>query len=180
MLNKELKYVHDKSYLQRHPKLQPKMRAILLDWLLEVRTQDRGDHVRFTLCLQVFLNVTFKCLRAGERGVQPPPADGLPRPGLLRPLHADPAERQQGLPAAHRHHVALHRLQDRGESSSLVRHSTANQIKPPVSNQTSSSPQEIYPPKIYEFAYVTDGACDMWDIQRTELHILKVQQHKRC
>lgn len=37
MLNKELKYVHDKSYLQRHPKLQPKMRAILLDWLLEVR-----------------------------------------------------------------------------------------------------------------------------------------------
>lgn len=36
MLNKELKYVHDKSYLQRHPKLQPKMRAILLDWLLEV------------------------------------------------------------------------------------------------------------------------------------------------
>lgn len=39
MLNKELKYVHDKSYLQRHPKLQPKMRAILLDWLLEVRTE---------------------------------------------------------------------------------------------------------------------------------------------
>lgn len=37
MLNKELKYVHDKSYMQRHPKLQPKMRAILLDWLLEVR-----------------------------------------------------------------------------------------------------------------------------------------------
>lgn len=36
MLNKELKYVHDKSYLERHPKLQPKMRAILLDWLLEV------------------------------------------------------------------------------------------------------------------------------------------------
>lgn len=36
MLNKELKYVHDKSYLQRHPKLQPKMRAILMDWLLEV------------------------------------------------------------------------------------------------------------------------------------------------
>lgn len=39
MLNKELKYVHDKSYLQRQPKLQPKMRAILLDWLLEVRAE---------------------------------------------------------------------------------------------------------------------------------------------
>lgn len=41
----------------------------------------------------------------------------------------------------------------------------------------SSSLQEIYPPKIYEFAYVTDGACDMWDIQRTELHILKVGEN---
>lgn len=42
MLNKELKYVHDKSYLQRHPKLQPKMRSILLDWLLEVRTRPQS------------------------------------------------------------------------------------------------------------------------------------------
>lgn len=53
---------------------------------------------------------------AGERSIQPPPADGVSRSGLLRPLHADSAERQQGLPAAHRHHGALHRLQDRGES----------------------------------------------------------------
>lgn len=37
--------------------------------------------------------------------------------------------------------------------------------------------QEIYPPKIGEFAYVTDGACDSWDIRRTELHILKVASH---
>lgn len=41
MFNKELKYVHDKSYLQRQPRLQPKMRAILLDWLLEVRKKRR-------------------------------------------------------------------------------------------------------------------------------------------
>ena len=34
--------------------------------------------------------------------------------------------------------------------------------------------QEIYPPKVHEFAYVTDGACDTWDIQRTELIVLKV------
>lgn len=34
--------------------------------------------------------------------------------------------------------------------------------------------QEIYPPKIFEFAYVTDGACDIWDIQQTELLMLKV------
>lgn len=35
--------------------------------------------------------------------------------------------------------------------------------------------QEIYPPKIFEFAYVTDGACDIWDIQQTELLMLKVR-----
>lgn len=40
MINKELTYIHDKSYLQRHPKLQPKMRSILLDWLLEVNIVD--------------------------------------------------------------------------------------------------------------------------------------------
>lgn len=35
--------------------------------------------------------------------------------------------------------------------------------------------QEIYPPKVFEFAYVTDGACDTWDIQQTELLMLKVR-----
>lgn len=36
MLNKELKYIHDKTFMEQHPSLQPKMRAILLDWLIEV------------------------------------------------------------------------------------------------------------------------------------------------
>lgn len=36
MLNKERTYLRDKHFLQRHPLLQPKMRAILLDWLMEV------------------------------------------------------------------------------------------------------------------------------------------------
>lgn len=36
MINKEETYVRDKFYMQRHPQLQPKMRAILLDWLMEV------------------------------------------------------------------------------------------------------------------------------------------------
>ncbi|TMS10496.1 G1/S-specific cyclin-E2 [Larimichthys crocea] len=49
MLNKELKYVHDKSYLQRHPKLQPKMRSILLDWLLETAYLAQDFFDRFML-----------------------------------------------------------------------------------------------------------------------------------
>lgn len=36
MINKEDTYVRDKLYMQRHPLLQPKMRTILLDWLMEV------------------------------------------------------------------------------------------------------------------------------------------------
>lgn len=34
--------------------------------------------------------------------------------------------------------------------------------------------QEIYPPKLHEFAYVTDGACSEEDIIQIELIILKV------
>ena len=36
--------------------------------------------------------------------------------------------------------------------------------------------QEIYPPKLAEFAYVTDGACTVDEITRQELLILQVTQ----
>ncbi|XP_048452113.1 G1/S-specific cyclin-E2 [Rhincodon typus] len=36
MLRKEIQYIHSKNVLSPHPSLQPKMRAILLDWLIEV------------------------------------------------------------------------------------------------------------------------------------------------
>jgi cyclin E len=29
-------YKHDAYYLKKHPNIQPKMRAILIDWLIEV------------------------------------------------------------------------------------------------------------------------------------------------
>lgn len=87
MLNKELKYFHDKSYLQRHPKLQPKMRAILLDWLLEVR--GRGFTGLGSTSMGVSMGNKVNELFPGERGVQPPPANGVPGPRFLRPFHAD-------------------------------------------------------------------------------------------
>ena len=37
-----------------------------------------------------------------------------------------------------------------------------------------STMQEIYPPKVKEFAYVTDGACMVSDILDEELKIYKV------
>ena len=36
MLQKEELYTRDANLLDKHPSLQPKMRAILLDWLIEV------------------------------------------------------------------------------------------------------------------------------------------------
>lgn len=38
MLNKEKTYLRDEHFLQRHPLLQARMRAVLLDWLMEVST----------------------------------------------------------------------------------------------------------------------------------------------
>ncbi|PWA24976.1 hypothetical protein CCH79_00015462 [Gambusia affinis] len=117
MLNKELKYVHDKSYLQRHPKLQPKMRAILLDWLLEV-SEVYNLHRQTAYLAQDY----FDRFMLTEENVD---KDHLQLIGITALFIA-------------------------------------------------SKTEEIYPPKIYEFAYVTDGACNMWDIQRTELRILKL------
>lgn len=36
LLKKDKLYLHNIHVMERHPKLQPKMRAILLDWLIEV------------------------------------------------------------------------------------------------------------------------------------------------
>lgn len=43
MLNKEMRYLHDQHLLQQHPLLQPRMRAILLDWLMEVSCPHRAS-----------------------------------------------------------------------------------------------------------------------------------------
>ncbi|XP_037532717.1 G1/S-specific cyclin-E2 [Nematolebias whitei] len=123
MLNKELKYVHDKGYLQRHPKLQPKMRAILLDWLLEV-SEVYNLHRQTAYLAQDYFDRFM-----------------LTQEDVSKDL-----------------------LQLIGITALFI----------------ASKIEEIYPPKICEFAYVTDGACDMWDIQRIELQILKALDWNLC
>lgn len=39
MLEKDKSYTRDVHMMDKHPHLQPKMRAILLDWLMEVSTE---------------------------------------------------------------------------------------------------------------------------------------------
>lgn len=38
MKAKDKKYIRDKELIHRHPQLQYRMRAILLDWIIEVST----------------------------------------------------------------------------------------------------------------------------------------------
>ncbi|XP_068180070.1 G1/S-specific cyclin-E2 [Antennarius striatus] len=123
MLNKELSYVHDGGALQRHPRLQPQMRSILLDWLMEVSEV-------YALHRQTFY--------LGQ--------DFLDRFLLTQ--------------------------RDLGKEQLQLLGITALFIAAKV--------EEIYPPKMLEFAYVTDGACDVWDIQQTELLILKALNWNLC
>ncbi|XP_003977729.3 G1/S-specific cyclin-E2 isoform X1 [Takifugu rubripes] len=123
MLNKELKYFHDQSYLQRHASLQPKMRAILLDWLLEV-SEVYSLHRQTAYLAQDFFD---RFMSTQED-------------------------------------VNKELLQLLGITALFI----------------ASKIEEIYPPKIFEFAYVTDGACDIWDIQQTELLMLKALEWNLC
>lgn len=102
--------------LGRHPALQPRMRAILLDWLVEVCEVYRLHRETF------YLAVDF----------------------IDRFLGVAPA-------------VPKNRLQLIGVTCLFI----------------GAKIEEIYPPKLQEFAYVTDGACTEEEILQMELMILK-------
>lgn len=55
MLNKEKIYLRDEHFLQRHPLLQARMRAVLLDWLMEVSLIVLATRVPQLLDLSVLL-----------------------------------------------------------------------------------------------------------------------------
>lgn len=106
----------DPSMLQRHKGLQPRMRAILLDWLMEVCEVYKLRRETYYLA-----------------------ADYLDR--YLTKV---------------KHSVLKNHLQLIGITCLFI----------------AAKVEEIYPPKIAEFAYVTDGACSEDDILRQELLIL--------
>uniref|UniRef100_A0A8C7E148 Cyclin E1 n=1 Tax=Naja naja TaxID=35670 RepID=A0A8C7E148_NAJNA len=54
MLNKEQKYARDKLYMEKHPLLEPKMRVILLDWLMKVCEAHRLHRETFYLAQDFF------------------------------------------------------------------------------------------------------------------------------
>ena len=116
MLKKEEHYVRNCNMLNRHSQLQPRMRSILLDWLIEVCEVYRLHRETFYLAIDFidrYLSVT--------RDVQ----------------------KQQ--------------LQLIGITALFI----------------GAKLEEIYPPKLTEFAYVTDGACTENEILEQELVMLK-------
>ncbi|XP_016382885.1 G1/S-specific cyclin-E2-like [Sinocyclocheilus rhinocerous] len=123
MLSKEIKYEHSKSSLDRHPSLRPKMRAMLLDWLMEVCES-------YTLHRQTFY------------------------------LAQDFFDRYM----LSQSDVQKDQLQLIGITALFI----------------SSKIEEIYPPKITELAYVSDGACLEEEILQMELIMLKALNWDLC
>ncbi|KAG8520444.1 G1/S-specific cyclin-E2, partial [Galemys pyrenaicus] len=117
MLKKETRYIHDKHFEVLHSDLEPQMRSILLDWLLEVCEVYTLHRETFYLAQDFFdrFMLTQK-------------------------------------------NINKNMLQLIGITSLFI----------------ASKLEEIYAPKLQEFAYVTDGACSEEDILRMELMILKL------
>lgn len=115
MIRKDVIYVHSAAVLERHPALQPRMRAILLDWLIEVCEVYRLHRDTYYLAQDILDRYLAK-------------SSNLPK----------------------------NQLQLLGITALFL----------------ASKMEEIYPPKLAEFAYVTDGACQEAEILDKELSIL--------
>ncbi|XP_050993298.1 G1/S-specific cyclin-E2-like [Labeo rohita] len=123
MLSKEIKYKHSKSSLHGHPSLRSKMRAMLLDWLMEVCEAYTLHRETFYLAQDFF-----------DRYM----------------LSQSDVKKDQ--------------LQLIGITALFI----------------SSKIEEIYPPKISDLAYVSDGACLEEEILQMELIMLKALNWNLC
>ncbi|XP_072488204.1 G1/S-specific cyclin-E1 [Notamacropus eugenii] len=116
MLSKEQVYLRDKNFMERHPSLQPRMRSILLDWMMEVSEVYKLHRETYYLAQDFF-----------DRYM------------------------------ATQRNITKTLLQLIGITSLFI----------------AAKLEEIYPPKLYQFAYVTDGACTEEEILTMELIIMK-------
>ncbi|XP_018613648.1 G1/S-specific cyclin-E1 isoform X2 [Scleropages formosus] len=116
LLQKDQSYIRDRRFMERHPNLQPKMRAILLDWMMEVCEVYKLHRETFYLAQDYF-----------DRFM------------------------------ATQRNILKTTLQLIGISALFI----------------AAKLEEIYPPKVHQFAYVTDGACTEDEILSMELIIMK-------
>lgn len=116
MLAKEKNYTRDVHMMDKHPYLQPKMRAILLDWLMEVSEVYKLHRETYHLAQDYF-----------DRFM------------------------------ATQRNVCKSTLQLIGITCLFI----------------AAKVEEMYPPKLHQFAYVTDEACTEDDILSMEIIIMK-------
>uniref|UniRef100_UPI0037E9A8FA G1/S-specific cyclin-E1 n=1 Tax=Semicossyphus pulcher TaxID=241346 RepID=UPI0037E9A8FA len=116
MLEKDKTYTRDVHMMEKHPHLQPKMRAILLDWLMEVSEVYKLHRETYHLAQDYF-----------DRFM------------------------------ATQRNVFKSTLQLIGIACLFI----------------AAKVEEMYPPKIYQFAYVTDDACSEDEILSMEVIIMK-------
>ncbi|GFS42146.1 hypothetical protein NPIL_141801 [Nephila pilipes] len=115
MVLKDMVYTRDSRMLHRHPDLEPRMRAILLDWLTEVSEVFRLHRETYYLAVDYV-----------DRFL-------IAKPNLPR-----------------------NNLQLLGATALFV----------------ASKMEEIYPPKVEQFAFVTDGACTDSQVLSQELVLI--------
>ncbi|XP_078493713.1 G1/S-specific cyclin-E1 isoform X1 [Ciona intestinalis] len=115
MVNKETVYCRNSSYMDRHADLQPRMRSILIDWIMEVCEVYSLHRETFYLAVDYI---------------------------------------------------------DRYLSATKNIHKTRLQLVGVTALFIAAKLEEIYPPKLSDFAYVTDGACTDDEILSQELIML--------
>ncbi|AWP02033.1 putative G1/S-specific cyclin-E1 [Scophthalmus maximus] len=116
MLEKDKTYTRDVHVMEKHPHLQPKMRAILLDWLMEVSEVYKLHRETYHLAQDYF-----------DRFM------------------------------ATQRNVFKSTLQLIGITCLFI----------------AAKVEEMYPPKVHQFAYVTDEACTEDEILSMEIIIMK-------
>lgn len=116
MLEKDKTYSKDVHMMDKHPYLQPKMRAILLDWLMEVSEVYKLHRETFHLAQDYF---------------------------------------------------------DRFMSTQINVNKSTLQLIGITCLFIAAKVEEMYPPKIYQFAYVTDETCTEDELLNMEIIIMK-------
>uniref|UniRef100_A0A3Q2X5U9 Cyclin E1 n=1 Tax=Haplochromis burtoni TaxID=8153 RepID=A0A3Q2X5U9_HAPBU len=116
MLEKDKSYTRDVHMMDKHPHLQPKMRSILLDWLMEVSEVYRLHRETYHLAQDYF-----------DRFM------------------------------ATQRNVLKSTLQLIGITCLFI----------------AAKVEEMYPPKVHQFAYVTDEACTEDEILSMEIIVMK-------
>ncbi|XP_063293499.1 G1/S-specific cyclin-E1 [Pelobates fuscus] len=116
MVEQDRDYPRSSNWLKKHPELDTRMRAVLLDWLMEVCELHNLQRETYYLAQEYF-----------DRFM------------------------------ATQENVHRNRLQLIGISCLFL----------------AAKREEIYPPKLYQFAFITDRACTRKEIRNMELIILK-------